>query len=47
MAWDTPLVANSGEYQIQTNRPPNDAGLNIIEAQLLALAAGLATGAHW
>lgn len=45
--WDTPLVANIGAYQIQTNRPPNDGGLNMIEAQQLALASGLATGEHW
>jgi len=45
--WDTPLVADIGGYQIQTNRPPNDGGLNMIEAQQLALASGLATGPHW
>ncbi len=45
--WDTPIVANIGAYQIQTNRPPNDGGLNMIEAQQLALASGLATGPHW
>lgn len=45
--WDEPLVANIGAYQIQTNRPPNDGGMNMIEAQQLALAAGLGSGPHW
>jgi gamma-glutamyltranspeptidase/glutathione hydrolase len=45
--WDTPLVANVGGYQLQTNRPPNDGGLNMIEAQQLALASGLTSGPHW
>jgi gamma-glutamyltranspeptidase/glutathione hydrolase len=45
--WDEPLVANIGAYQIQTNRPPNDGGVSLIEAQQLAVASGLATGPHW
>ena len=45
--WDEPLVANIGAYQIYTNRPPNDGGVNMIEAQQLAVAAGLGKGPHW
>ena len=45
--WDEPLVANIGAYQIYTNKPPNDGGVNMIEAQQLALAAGLGKGPHW
>lgn len=45
--WDDPLVANMGAYQLQTNRPPNDGGLNMIEAQQLAIAAGIPGGPHW
>lgn len=45
--WDEPLIANVGDYQIQTNRPPNDGGLNMIEAQQLAIAAGITKGPHW
>ena len=45
--WDDPLVANIGNYQIQTNRPPNDGGLNMIEAQQLAVASGITSGPHW
>ncbi len=45
--WDEPLVASIGEYQIYTNRPPNDGGVNMIEAQQLALASGLNKDVHW
>jgi gamma-glutamyltranspeptidase/glutathione hydrolase len=45
--WDEPLVADLGPYQLQTNRPPNDGGVNMVEAQQLAVAAGLADGPHW
>lgn len=45
--WDEPLVAKIGAYQIYTNRPPNDGGVNLIEAQQLAVAAGLNKGPHW
>jgi gamma-glutamyltranspeptidase/glutathione hydrolase len=45
--WDEPLVADIGAYQIYTNRPPNDGGVNMIEAQQLAVAAGLGKGPHW
>jgi gamma-glutamyltranspeptidase/glutathione hydrolase len=46
--WAAPLVADiGGGYQIQTNGPPNLGGVNLIEAQLLANASGLATDPHW
>lgn len=45
--WDEPLVAKVGDYEIYTNRPPNDGGVNLIEAQQLARASGLGTGPHW
>jgi gamma-glutamyltranspeptidase/glutathione hydrolase len=45
--WDEPLVAEIGEYQIQTNRPPNHGGVSLIEAQNLALASGLTKEEHW
>src|SRR5688572_362997 len=45
--WDEPLVGTIGRYQIYTNPPPNDGGVNLIEAQQLAVAAGLGKGPHW
>jgi gamma-glutamyltranspeptidase/glutathione hydrolase len=46
--WDDPLVGDIGNgYSISTNRPPNLGGVNLIEAQLLAAASGLATDPHW
>jgi gamma-glutamyltranspeptidase/glutathione hydrolase len=45
--WDEPLVGTIGRYQIYTNPPPNDGGVNMIEAQQLAVAAGLGKGPHW
>ena len=47
VTWDEPLVADFGAYRIYTNSPPNDGGVNLIEAQRLAVAAGLGTGPHW
>ncbi len=44
--WDEPLVASVGDYQIYTNKPPNDGGVSIIEAQNLAIAAGLYSEPH-
>ncbi len=46
--WDEPLVADlGGGYTVYTNPPPNGGGVALIEAQRLAVAAGLAGGAHW
>src|SRR5262249_54406487 len=45
--WDEPLIGRIGEYQLQTNRPPNLGGVGMIEAQNLAEVSGLATGEHW
>jgi gamma-glutamyltranspeptidase/glutathione hydrolase len=45
--WDEPLVADIGQYQIYTNRPPNNGGVALIEAQNLARASGLISDGHW
>lgn len=45
--WDQPLIADVGQYQIQTNRPPNNGGTALIEAQNLARASGLVQDGHW
>ena len=47
VSWDEPLVGTIGDYQIYTNPPPNDGGVNMIEAQQLAVAAGIGKGPHW
>lgn len=47
VTWDEPLVADFGAYRIYTNSPPNDGGVNLIEAQRLAVAAGLGDAPHW
>mgnify|MGYP001171404230 CR=1 FL=1 len=45
--WDEPLVASVGEYEIYTNKPPNDGGVSMIQAQRLARAANLLDDGHW
>ncbi len=45
--WDDPLVATLGDHQIHTNRPPNDGGRNMIDAQNQAMASGLVSEPHW
>lgn len=45
--WSDPLIANVGQYQIYTNPVPNSGGTSLIEAQLLARAAGLHNEPHW
>ena len=45
--WDDALVASIGDYEVHTNPPPNSGGVNLIEAQQLARAAGLAEDGHW
>ena len=46
--WDTPLVAEvGGGYQVHTNRPPNQGGVNLVEALNLAAAADLVSDGHW
>lgn len=45
--WDEPLIADIGDYQVQTNRPPNQGGVSLIEAQNLAVASGLTSDPHW
>jgi gamma-glutamyltranspeptidase/glutathione hydrolase len=45
--WSDPLIVNIGDYQIYTNPMPNGGGTSLIEAQLLARAAGLHNEPHW
>jgi gamma-glutamyltranspeptidase/glutathione hydrolase len=45
--WDEPLIGDIGDYQVQTNRPPNSGGVSLIEAQNLAAASGLINEPHW
>jgi gamma-glutamyltranspeptidase / glutathione hydrolase len=45
--WDEPLVADVGDWQVQTSRPPNMGGVGLIEAQNLARAARLTADGHW
>ena len=45
--WSDPLVARVGDIDIATLPVPNDGGVALIEAQQLALAAGLGRGEPW
>jgi gamma-glutamyltranspeptidase len=45
--WSAPVHGDIGPYRIYTNPPPNAGGLNLIEAQQMAVASGLARGPHW
>ena len=46
--WDQPLTADlGGGYTVYTNPPPNEGGVALIEAQLLADAAKLTEDGHW
>ena len=46
--WDEPLAADlGGGYTVYTNPPPNEGGVALIEAQLLADAAQLTEDGHW
>jgi gamma-glutamyltranspeptidase/glutathione hydrolase len=47
VTWQDPLVADFGAYRIHTNPQPNDGGVNLIEAQRLAVAAGIGNAPHW
>lgn len=47
VVWDEPLIADIGDYQVHTNPAPNHGGMALIEAQLLARAAGLPGEGHW
>jgi gamma-glutamyltranspeptidase/glutathione hydrolase len=47
VTWQEPLVGKLGAYQLYTNPPPNGGGVSVIEAQQLAIAAGLGDGPHW
>ena len=45
--WDEPLVGKIGGYEVYTNPAPNAGGIALIEAQNLALEAGLHQEPHW
>ena len=46
--WDQPLTAElANGYSVQTNPPPNNGGLALIEAQKLLVASGLLEDGHW
>lgn len=46
--WAAPMVADiGGGYRVATNPPPNNGGVALIEAQLLAEASGLLQDGHW
>ena len=47
VTWDRPLIATIGNFQVQTNPPPNLGGVALIEAQNIAAASGLTEGKHW
>ncbi len=45
--WAEPLVADLGGFEVYTSPPPNLGGVQLIEAQRLAQAAGLTGEGHW
>ena len=45
--WSDPLVRQVGDIEIASLPAPNEGGVALIEAQQLALAAGLGRGGHW
>lgn len=45
--WSDPLVRGVGDIEIATLPAPNDGGVALIEAQQLALEAGLGRSEHW
>jgi gamma-glutamyltranspeptidase/glutathione hydrolase len=45
--WDEPLIAEVGDYQLYTNRPPNMGGVAVIEALNLGDVSGLAGDGPW
>jgi gamma-glutamyltranspeptidase/glutathione hydrolase len=45
--WDEPLRAPLGDYEIVTNRPPNNGGVAMIEAYNVALASGMVDDGTW
>lgn len=48
VSWQEPLQADlGGGWTVYTNPPPNNGGVTLIEAQLMARAAGLGEGDHW
>lgn len=45
--WVEPLSAQIGDYTLHVNGLPDYGGVNMIEAQLLGVAAGLPDQPHW
>ncbi|MEO8452816.1 MAG: gamma-glutamyltransferase, partial [Gemmatimonadota bacterium] len=45
--WAPPIMGRVGDYDIATLGPPNYGGVGLIEAQNLAVAAGLKAKGHW
>jgi gamma-glutamyltranspeptidase / glutathione hydrolase len=45
--WSDPLVGQVDGYEIRTSPAPNGGGIGLVEAQLLARAAGLPNRPHW
>jgi gamma-glutamyltranspeptidase/glutathione hydrolase len=45
--WASPIRGTVGDYEIATLPPPNYGGVGMIEAQNLAVAAGLKAKGHW
>jgi gamma-glutamyltranspeptidase/glutathione hydrolase len=45
--WDEPLIAEVGDYQVYTNRPPNMGGVAMIEALNLGDVSGMVADGPW
>lgn len=45
--WADPIVGRVGDHELYTSPPPNGGGVALIEALLLARAAGMAELPHW
>jgi gamma-glutamyltranspeptidase/glutathione hydrolase len=45
--WADPIVVKVGAVELASLPLPNEGGVALVEAQQLALAAGLGTGGHW
>ncbi|NNC74471.1 MAG: hypothetical protein HKN93_03055, partial [Acidimicrobiia bacterium] len=45
--WGEPLRAPLGDFELVTNRPPNNGGVAMIEAHNIALAAGIVEDGLW
>ena len=45
--WSDPLMGRAGDVDMATLPAPNEGGVALIEAQQLAIEAGLGRGEHW